>query len=117
MKARIPSGQTLVIFETDTSVAKPFCEEELTPIQKACYDRFSETQREKIRQGYGAVYKDLGSGEEICSFNMDTYKPPEDKMESFARFLVAECKKFYSEPENVKKYEEWKSQKEAESKK
>ena len=117
MNSEINSKQTLIILETDISLAKPFCEKELTPIQKTCYESFSETQREQIRPRYGAIYKDLESNQEICSFNMDSYKPPKDKIESFARSLVQECKKFYSDPENVKKFEEWKAQNDRDCKK
>lgn len=54
MKARKPSGQILIIFETDLSQAKSLDEEKLTPIQKAVYDKLSENQKEQIKQGYGA---------------------------------------------------------------
>lgn len=73
MKARKPSGQILIIFETDLSQAKSFEEEKLTPIQKAVYDKLSENQKERIKQGYGAVYRDIDTDTEICPFNMDCY--------------------------------------------
>ena len=42
MKARKPSGQIWIIFETDLSQAKSLDEEKLTPLQKAVYDKLSE---------------------------------------------------------------------------
>lgn len=74
MKARKPSGQILIIFETDLSQAKSLDEEKFTPIQKAVYDKLSENQKEQIKQGYGAVYRDIDTDTEICSFNMDATK-------------------------------------------
>lgn len=117
MKARTPLGKVLIILETDLSYAKPFCEEELTPIQKACFDHFSESQKEQIRQGYGAVYKDLDTDTDLCSFNMDTYKPPKRNLERFAKTLLKACEEYYSNPENVKEFEEWKKQKDEEDRK
>ncbi len=32
------------------------------------HDSFSEPQKEQIRQGYGAVYRDLGTGTDMCAF-------------------------------------------------
>lgn len=117
MKARMPSGQILIIFETDLSQAKPLDEEKLTSIQKAVFDRLSENQKEQIRQGYGAVCKDMGTDTEICSFNMDTYKAPKFELpDHVARSILESCRKFYSDPENVKKYEEWKKQRDEEAK-
>lgn len=115
MKARKPSGQILIIFETDLSQAKPLDEEKLTQIQKTVYNKLSDKEKEPIKQGYGAVYKDIGTDTEICSFNMDTYKAP--KLPDYvARLILESCRKFYSNPENVKKYEEWKKQRDEEAK-
>ena len=110
MKARKPSGQILIIFETDLSQAKSLDEEKLTPIQKAVYDKLSENQKEQIKQGYGAVYRDIDTDTEICSFNIDCYKAP--KLPDYlAKSIIESCRRFYSDPENVKKYEEWKNSK------
>ncbi len=76
------------------------------------YDSFLESQKEQIRQGYGAVYRDLGTGKDICSFNMETFKPPKQNMKRLAKSLVSACKEFYSDPQNVKKFEEWKKRNE-----
>ncbi len=99
MKARKPSGQILIIFETDLSQAKSLDEEKLTPIQKAVYDKLSENQKGQIKQGYGAVYRDIDTDTEICSFNMDCYKAP--KLPDYlVRSIIESCRKFYSNPEN-----------------
>ena len=104
MKARKPSGQILIIFETDLSQAKSLDEEKLRGGQKAVYDKLSENQKEQIKQGYGAVYRDIDTDTEICSFNMDCYKAP--KLPDYlARSIIESCRKFYSNPENVKKCE------------
>ncbi len=114
MKTKQPSGQALIIFETDLSQSEPFDMEGLTPIQRKVFDSLSEKQKDQIGQGFGAVYKDLGTNTEICSFNMEHYKPPKENLDSLARFLAEACRKYYSDPENVKKYEEWKKQRDAE---
>lgn len=41
---------------------------------------------------------------------------PEHVMDSLARATIDAAKRFYSDPENVRKYEEWKAKKEAEAK-
>ena len=110
MGTKKPMGQVLIILETDLSNAKHFNEEKLTPIQKRVYDSLSPAEQEKIKRGNGAIFKDLDTDTEICSFNMEGYKPPKASIDALARFLADECRKFYSDPENVKKYVEWKSQ-------
>ena len=41
---------------------------------------------------------------------------PDYVMDNLARALIDAARQFYSDPENVRKYEEWKARKEAEAK-
>lgn len=106
MKARIPSGHAVIFMETDFSEVKPFDEESLTNVQKQCYSQLSETEKEKIREGYGTVISDLQSGRRICEFNMENYKPPKEALDRFARAILPDIQEYFSKEENRKKYEE-----------
>lgn len=37
---------------------------------------------------------------------------PEFELNQFARFVADACKEFYSDPENVKRFEQWKAERE-----
>lgn len=43
--------------------------------------------------------------------NIDLTQVPKYQMELLCHDILDGCKKFYADPENVKKYEEWKSKK------
>ena len=92
--------------ETDFTEVKPFNEELLTSVQKHYYSRLSETEKEKIRAGYGTVVLDLQSGKKICEFNMENYKPPKETLDRFARALLPDIREYFSKEENRKAYEE-----------
>ena len=50
MKARKPSGQILIIFETDLSQAKSFDEEKLTPYRKQFTTNYRKTKRNRLNK-------------------------------------------------------------------
>lgn len=112
MKAKNPTGYMIMFLETDLKHAKKFDETALSPIQKVVYEKMSESDKEKVRQGYGVSVVDLETGDTICVFNKDTYRPPKRAMEELARALLPEIVEFYKDENNRKEFEEWKKSQE-----
>jgi len=102
VKAKRPSGHMVMFLETDLDYAKKFDQSELSPIQKMVYEQLKENEQEKIREGYRTVVIDLESGERICEFNKDTYRPPQKALENLARALLPSIIEYYKD-EKIKK--------------
>lgn len=101
-------GSVSISLETDTGKSKAITLENMSTVQKQVYLGMSKEEQEKIMAGYGTIVSDLESGETICEFNMENYQPPDWAIEAFARSLLPEIEKFYSNEENRRKFEEWK---------
>ena len=109
MKSKNSTGYYMVMFlETDLKYAKKFNEAILTSVQKAVYEKISEAEKEKVRQGYGVSVVDLETGDTICEFNRDTYRPPKRAIEELARALLPEIVEFYKDAHNRNAFAEWK---------
>lgn len=109
MKARIPSGYLVIFLETDLSKSGTFDESKLTDFQKSVFAQLSESEREKIRLGYGTLVRDMGGNAPECNFNMDNYIPPESAIKSLARSLLPSIKAYYSDEKNRTAYEKFSS--------
>ena len=103
MKSKKATGYMVMFLEADLKYAKKFDETTLSPIQKAIYQKISESEKEKVRQGYGVS---------VVEFNRDTYRPPKRAIEELARALLPEIVKFYKDENNRKEFEEWKKDQE-----
>lgn len=112
MKSKNSTGYMVMFLETDLKYAKIFDETTLSPVQKAIYQKISESEKEKIRQGYGVSVVDLETGDTICEFNRDTYRPPKRAIEELARALLPEIVEFYKDENNQKEFEKWKKDQE-----
>ena len=53
-----------------------------------------------------------GTATETEHYNLEKVKLSDWQIKSLARTLCKACEKFYSVPENIKKFEEWKARKE-----
>jgi len=71
------------------------------------FSPLSSIEHDKIREGYGVVITDLKDNRQICSFNMENYRPPDSAIERFAHFLLLKIQEYYSKEENVRKFEEY----------
>ena len=116
MKSRKHAGHIVIFLETDLSKFKGFDESKLSTVQKICFEQLSEQEKEKIKMGYGTSIIDCESGDTICKFNMETYKPPKHALESFARSLVPTIQEFYQDEKHMKEIEEWKKKRDKEKK-
>ncbi|MFR5901825.1 MAG: hypothetical protein ACLUIO_20405 [Neglectibacter timonensis] len=47
------------------------------------------------------------------AFNLENISLTEWQMQSLARTALEGCKRFYADPDNVKKFEEWKEKRDA----
>ena len=112
MKSKNPTGYMIMFLETDLKYAKKFDVTSLSSVQKAVYEKMSEADKEKVRQGYGVSVVDLETGDTICVFNKDTYRPPKRAIEELARALLPEIVEFYKDENNRKEFEEWKKNQE-----
>ena len=106
MKAK-KHGTAVIFFETDLEKSTPFDEGSLSDLQKRTLSEMPKAEQEKIKAGYGASVIDIGSGGCICDFNTKGYRPPEHVIKSLAEMLLPRIKKFYEDPKNIEKFEEW----------
>lgn len=51
------------------------------------------------------------------AYNLENISLPNWHKEQLARAILMACRKFYSDPENVKKYEAWKAERDVKNKK
>lgn len=105
-----PQGSIVISLQTDLEKSKAIATENMSKLQKQVFMKMPEKEQEKILTGYGTVAVDLETGETICKFNMENYRPPKWAIESLARRILSEIQEFYSHEENRRKYEEWKEQ-------
>lgn len=113
MKARRPQGTAVIFLETNLERAKPFDENSLSDIQRQVFSRLSEKEQEEMRKGYAVSVVDLDSGDTICQFNAEGYRPPESAIEQLARALLPDIQEFYSKEENRIAFEKWKAEQES----
>jgi len=104
-KKPAPQGRANIYFETNFKKSPVFNENELTPLQAQVFSQLSIIEQDKIREGYGVVIVDLKDDKQICSFNMENYRPPDSAIESFARRLLPMIQEYYSKEENIRDFE------------
>ena len=67
----------------------------MNDIQRQVFERLHKSSQDKIREGYGAIVRDLESGETIAEFNMESYRPPKRAIERFAKAILPHIKEYY----------------------
>ncbi len=105
-----PQGTMVIFLETDLKKSKPVSPEKMSEFQRQVFEKMSETERQKVLDGYGTVVVDLESEKTLCKYNMEHYFPPKHAIESFARQILPDIEEFYSHEENRREFEEWKKQ-------
>jgi len=104
-KKLAPQGRANIYFETNLKKSPIFDENKLTPMQAQVFSQLSSIEQDKIKEGYGVVIADLKNNRQICSFNMENYRPPDSAIESFARRLLPMIQEYYSKEENIRDFE------------
>lgn len=74
-------------------------------------------RQEQIRKGCPVAVIDMGSGTTLATFNRKNIVLSEFQKKELARATYEAAKRFYSDPENVKKFEAWKKERDAKGKK
>ena len=70
-----------------------------------------EEIKKQIAEGVPMVIANLDNKGNVISeeaYNIENISLSEYQTEQLAKALLEACQRFYSDPENVKKYEEWK---------
>lgn len=83
-----------------------FCEQQLAVLRS-----LDPKVQEKINVGYPITVIDLGTGTTLASFNRKNVAASEYQLRSLARALIDSIEEYYSNPDNLRKYEEWNRQK------
>lgn len=78
-----------------------FDETKLSDIQREYFESMSEEQKDLIRKGAPVAFVSLETGETICSFNIENYKPPEDAYERLARVLLPDIMEYFKKDDVV----------------
>ena len=72
--------------------------------------------REEIRAGQPMTIVRLAKDGSVISkesYNMDNVSLSDFQKKQLAKALIPACEKFYADPENVRRYEAWKAEREA----
>lgn len=91
--------------------------EEFDAQQLAVLAALPPERQEQIRKGCPVAVLDIGSGATLATFNRKNIALTEYQKESLARSVYEAAQRFYSDPENVKKFEAWKKERDAKGKK
>lgn len=95
MAKKNQTGTICMFLETDLEHSAPFDESAMSEIQRQVFDRLHKSSQDKIREGYGAIVRNVESGETIAEFNMDSYRPPKSAIERFAKAILPQIKEYY----------------------
>ena len=115
-KAKPQSGYAVIEFNHDGISDEDIKPEEFDEQQLAVLAALRVDQAEKIRKGYPAAVVQLSNGKMLAGFNRHNIVLTEYQKEALARSTYEAAMRFYSDPENVKKFEEQKKKREAEGK-
>ena len=111
-KAKPQSGYAVIEFNHDGIADEDINDEQ----QLAVLAALRVDQAEKIRKGYPAAVVQLSNGKMLAGFNRHNIVLTKYQKEALARSTYEAAMRFYSDPENVKKFEEQKKKREAEGK-
>ena len=90
--------------------------EEFDEQQLAVLAALPPERQEQIRKGCPVAVIDMGSGATLATFNRKNIVLTEYQKKELARSVYEAAQRFYSDPENVKKYEAWKKERDAKNK-
>jgi len=91
--------------------------EEFDEQQLAVLTALPPERQEQIRKGCPVAVLDIASGATLATFNRKNISLTKYQKESLARAVYEAAQRFYSDPENMKKYEAWKKERDAKNKK
>lgn len=84
--------------------------EEFNQLQVSVLNALPADRKQPILRGCPAAVVNLATGEKIASFNMMNVAPTEYQKQALGRALYEATQRFMQDPENAKKFAEWKKQ-------
>lgn len=112
-KTKNNSGTVVIEFNHSGITDDELRPEEFDEQQLAVLVALPPERQEQIWKGCPVAVIDIGSGTTLATFNRKNIALTEYQKESLARSVYESAKRFYSDPENVKKYEAWKKERNA----
>ena len=105
-----PTGYAVIEFNHSGIPDNELKPEEFTPRQEAVLRALQKDRQAQIRRGCPVSVIDMATGDRIESFNMKNVAPSEFQKNQLGRAVYEAVHRFMQDPENAKKFEEWKKQ-------
>ena len=108
MKRKEQSGTAIIELNHSGIPDSKLKPEKFDEWQEAVLAALSTELQEKIRKGCPVSVIDLSTGNAIATFNRKNVAITKWQTESFARSIFESIQEYFKDPENEKKYQEWK---------
>ena len=115
-KPKNSNGTVVIEFNHSGIPDDELMPEEFDEQQLAVLAALPPERQEQIRKGCPVAVIDMGSGATLATFNRKNIVLTEYQKKELARSVYEAAQRFYSDPENVKKYEAWKKERDARDK-
>ena len=115
-KPKNSNGTVVIEFNHSGIPDDELMPEEFDEQQLAVLAALPPERQEQIRKGCPVAVIDMGSGATLATFNRKNIVLTEYQKKELARSVYEAAQRFYSDPENVKKYEAWKKERDAKDK-
>ena len=115
-KPKNSNGTVVIEFNHSGIPDDELMPEEFDEQQLAVLAALPPERQEQIRKGCPVAVIDMGSGVTLATFNRKNIVLTEYQKKELARSVYEAAQRFYSDPENVKKYEAWKKERDAKDK-
>lgn len=115
-KPKNNSGTVVIEFNHSGIPDAELTPEEFDEQQIAVLTALPEERQAEIRKGCPVAVIDIGSGATLATFNRKNIVLSEYQKKELARATYEAAQRFYSDPENVKKFEAWKKERDAKGK-
>lgn len=115
-KAKNSSGTVVIEFNHSGIPDAELKPEEFDDNQLAVLAVLPPDRQAEIRKGCPVAVVDIGSGTTLATFNRKNIVLTEYQKKELGRAVYEAAQRFYSDPENVKKYEAWKKERDAKGK-
>ncbi len=107
-KRKQPAGTAIIEFNHSGIPDAELKPEEFSEQQLAVLRSLSPERQAPIRRGCPVAVVDLATGKDIATFNMKNVAPTEYQKRELGRAVYEAVERFFQDPENVKKFDEWK---------
>ena len=112
MKKEKASGYVVIELNHSGIPDEKLKPETFSPHQEAVLAALPPERQEAIRRGCPVIVADVGTRENVATFNMGNVSLSKYQVESLGRSLHETVQRFYSDPENERRFQEWKKKRE-----